>query len=64
MIDEPTANSFTEERDVVVAFTIATGEEYAFAMRPDDDRVSDINDALSAMRDDGTYDEIRERYIG
>ena len=64
MIDEPTANSFTEERDVVVAFTIATGEEYAFAMRPDDDRVSDVNDALSAMRDDGTYDEIRERYIG
>ena len=64
MIDEPTANSFTEQRDVVVAFTIATGEEYGFAMRPDDDRVSDINDGLSAMRDDGTYDEIRERYIG
>ena len=64
MIDEPTANSFTEERDVVVAFTIVTDEEYAFAMRPDDDRVSDVNDALSAMREDGTYDEIRERYIG
>jgi len=63
-VDEPTANSFADERDVTVAFTISTGEEYGLAMRPDDGRLSDINDALAEMRDDGTYEDIRTQWIG
>ena len=64
MVDEPTANSFADERPVAVTFTVGTGENYGLAMRPDDDRLSDINEGLASVRENGTYEELRAKYIG
>jgi len=64
IVDEPTANSFADERPVAVAFTIETDENYGLAMRPDDDRLSDINEGLASVRENGTYEELQAKYIG
>jgi polar amino acid transport system substrate-binding protein len=63
VIDIPVANNFADSRDVTVAFTIETGEEYGFGMREDDDRLSDINDGLAAVQDDGTYEDLVAKYF-
>jgi polar amino acid transport system substrate-binding protein len=42
-----------------------TVEEYGIAFRQDDDEFrKEVNDALSAIREDGTYDEIYDEYFG
>jgi polar amino acid transport system substrate-binding protein len=42
-----------------------TVEEYGIAFRQDDDEFRmEVNDALSAIRDDGTYDGIYDEYFG
>lgn len=58
IIDQPVAENFSSGRAVEVAFTIETGEQFGMGMRKDDDRLSDINDALGEIRDDGTYDDL------
>jgi polar amino acid transport system substrate-binding protein len=58
VIDIPVARNFADSRSVVVAFEIETGEEFGLGMREDDDRLSDVNDALAEMQDDGTYDDL------
>ncbi len=63
IIDIPVARNFENTRDVVVAFDIETGEEFGFGMRENDDRLEDINDALAAVQDDGTYDELVGEYF-
>jgi polar amino acid transport system substrate-binding protein len=63
IIDVPVANNFADSRDVEVAFVIETGEEYGLGMRQEDDRLSDINDALAEIRDDGTYEELVAEYF-
>ena len=63
VIDIPVAENFSSGRDVEVAFTIETGEEYGLGMRQDDDRIEDINDALAEVQEDGTYDELVQRYF-
>lgn len=63
IIDVPVARNFESNRDVSVAFVIETGEEYGLGMRQDDDRISDINDALATVREDGTYDDLVEEYF-
>jgi polar amino acid transport system substrate-binding protein len=41
-----------------------TVEEYGIAFRQDDDEFrKEVNDALSAIREDGTYDEIYDEYF-
>lgn len=64
VVDVPVAQNFASTRDVEVAFTIETGEEFGFGMRQDDDRVNDINDALETVMDDGTYENLVEEYFG
>ena len=64
MVDLPVAESFEETRDVEIAFTIETGEEFGFGMRQDDDRIADINTALAAVQDDSTFDDIVADYFG
>lgn len=64
VVDVPVAQNFASTRDVEVAFTIETGEEFGFGMRQDDDRIDDINDALETVVDDGTYDDLVEEYFG
>lgn len=62
VVDTPVARDFESNRDVAVAFTIPTGEQYGFGMRQGDDRIEEINDALATIRDDGTYDEIANEW--
>lgn len=62
--DVPVAENFAASRDVEIAFTIQTDENFGFGMRQDDDRIEDINDGLSAVRDDGTYDDLVGEYFG
>jgi polar amino acid transport system substrate-binding protein len=58
VIDIPVAQNFAASRSVVVAFQIETGEQFGLGMREDDDRLSDINDALEEVRNDGTYEDL------
>ncbi len=63
VIDVPVADNFADSRDVTVAFTIETGEEYGLGMRQDDDRLEDVNTALTEVRDGGTYDDLVSEYF-
>ncbi len=59
VLDTPTANTFADERDVSIAFTYETGEEYGFGIREsEDDLQTSLNTGLQAVRDSGRYDEI------
>lgn len=58
VVDSPVANTFAADRSVRIAFVHETGEQFGFGMRQDDDRVGDLNDALSTLQDEGTYDDI------
>lgn len=63
VIDIPVANNFADSRNVTVAFTIETGEQYGFGMRDGDERLSDINEGLSAVREAGTYNDLVSEYF-
>ncbi|PSQ16992.1 basic amino acid ABC transporter substrate-binding protein [Halobacteriales archaeon QS_8_69_26] len=63
VVDVPVARNFADSRSVEVAFTIETGEQYAFAMRNGDERIPEINDALTEIQDDGTYDDLVQKYF-
>ncbi|MFW6457845.1 MAG: transporter substrate-binding domain-containing protein [Halodesulfurarchaeum sp.] len=59
VLDTPVADSFVSERDVEVAFTYETGEQYGFGVREGaSDLQSALNDGLETVVDNGTYDEI------
>jgi len=62
--DVPVAENFAGSRNVEIAFTIQTDEEFGFGMRQDDDRVEEINEGLSTVQDSGTYDELVSEYFG
>jgi polar amino acid transport system substrate-binding protein len=64
--DEPVNQErANQDENVQVIQTFDTGESYGFALQPDrgDDLLQVINDGLAQLRDDGTYDEIYERYF-
>lgn len=61
--DRPTAAAVADEYDATIAFGIETGEEYALAMRTDDDRLDAIDAALTEILEDGTYDELVAEYL-
>lgn len=44
--------------------TIPTGEQYGIAFPQDSELVEPVNEALQEMKDDGTYAEIYEEWIG
>lgn len=62
--DVPVAENFAGSRDVEIAFTIQTNENFGFGMRQDDDRIEEINDGLSAVQEGGTYDDLVGEYFG
>lgn len=64
MVDLPVADGFAETRDVEIAFVIETGEAFGFGMRQGDDRIEDINTALTAVQEDGTFDDLVTEYFG
>jgi polar amino acid transport system substrate-binding protein len=64
--DEPVNQErANQDENVEVIETFDTGESYGFALLPDrgDDLLQVINDGLQQLKDDGTYDEIYERYF-
>lgn len=64
VIDVPVAENFAESRDVEVAFTIETGEQYGFGLRENDDtRQKAVNQGLQAVKDDGTYDDLLSKWF-
>ena len=44
--------------------TVPTGEQYGIAFPKDSDLVEPVNEALAEIKEDGTYEEIYERWIG
>ena len=52
------------DRDDAPPYLTLTIEEYGIAFRQDDDEFrEEVNEALAAIRDDGTYDEIYDEYF-
>lgn len=55
----------TQDDSLVVTETFPTGEEYGFAVDPDNaGLIEAINAELAELRDDGEYDEIFEKWFG
>jgi polar amino acid transport system substrate-binding protein len=54
-----------ENENLAVTGTFETDEQYGFAIAQDNQELVDqVNEQLQAMRDDGTYDELYEEWIG
>ncbi|MGM0448726.1 MAG: basic amino acid ABC transporter substrate-binding protein [Methanobacteriota archaeon] len=52
------------DRDDAPPYLTLTVEEYGIAFRQDDDNFrEEVNEALQAIRDDGTYDDIYDEYF-
>ena len=65
MIDVPVAETFAANRPVEVSFVYETGEQFGFGVRTDaDDLTSALNDGLSTVRDDGTYQDLTGEWFG
>ncbi|MEF8771168.1 substrate-binding domain-containing protein [Halodesulfurarchaeum sp.] len=59
VLDTPVADSFVADREVQVAFTYETGEQYGFAIREGASELqSTLNDGLATVKENGTYDDI------
>ncbi|MGH8937127.1 MAG: basic amino acid ABC transporter substrate-binding protein [Acidimicrobiia bacterium] len=65
IFDEPAAVDAAAERpSLAVVDTIDIDEEYGFPVNPENDELLDaVNQALQAMIDDGTYQEIYTKYF-
>ena len=64
IVDTPVAETFVSNRNVVIAFTIQTGEEYGFGVRENASELQTaLNDGLAAVREDGTYDNLTEKWF-
>jgi polar amino acid transport system substrate-binding protein len=62
--DLPVNLAHTEGGDFEVVETYSTGEEYGFAVREGNTALRDaINEQLGELRDNGTYDELYEKYF-
>lgn len=62
--DLPVNLDHTKDGQFKVVETYDTDEEYGFAIKKGNSQlVDDINGALDEMRDDGTYDEIYNKYF-
>lgn len=64
VVDKPVAQTFADQRSVKIAFTYETGEKYGFGLRQDDDaRMQAINEGLAAVRENGTYEKLRNEWF-
>ncbi|WP_254766233.1 basic amino acid ABC transporter substrate-binding protein [Salinilacihabitans rarus] len=64
ILDQPVGQTFESNRDVEVAFTFETGEEYGFGVRQDDgDLQSALSEGIAAVEESGEYDEITEKWF-
>jgi polar amino acid transport system substrate-binding protein len=54
-----------QDDEFIVTETFPTGEQYGFAMSQDNaGLLTAVNEALAAMQEDGTYDEIYAKWFG
>jgi polar amino acid transport system substrate-binding protein len=61
--DLPVNLDHTKDGDFQVVETYDTDEQYGFAVKTGNSLVDDLNGALGDMRDDGTYDDIYNKYF-
>ena len=62
--DLPVNIEHTKKGDFEIVDRYSTGEEYGFAVKQDNTALRDaINEQLAALRDNGTYDEIYDKYF-
>jgi polar amino acid transport system substrate-binding protein len=54
-----------EGGDFVIVQTYKTGEKYGFAVREEGSEalLKEINSQLQKLRDDGTYDDLYQKYF-
>ncbi|QSX00723.1 basic amino acid ABC transporter substrate-binding protein [Haloterrigena alkaliphila] len=65
VIDQPVAESFEADREVEIAFTFETGEEYGLGVRQDDDDLREaLNEGIAAVQESGEYEEITQEWFG
>ncbi len=65
VIDVPVADTFAANRPVESAFVYETGEKFGFGVREDDDALQTaLNEGLSTVREDGTYEELTQKWFG
>lgn len=57
------AGRIADDDSVAVVETFETGEQYGFAVAKGSDLKAELDDALQAVRDDGTYDELYAKYF-
>ena len=65
--DAPNVGFFANMRGmgrVKVVGPLYEGQQYGIAFPKGSDRVEAVNEALAAMREDGTYDEIHAEWFG
>jgi ABC-type amino acid transport substrate-binding protein len=62
----PAAQSEADESggELELVEVIATGEQYGIALPKDSPLAEPVNTALAEIKEDGTYEEIYERWIG
>lgn len=63
VVDDRVGQAVVAGADVEAAFGIQTGEQYAVAMRPDDDRFEDVEAALTEVLEDGTFDDLVAEHL-
>ena len=56
--------AFKTMKGLAVKDRIKTGEEYGLMMGKDDPKLAQLNDALTAMKGDGTLAKIHEKWFG
>lgn len=56
--------AFTQMEGLEVGYEIATGERFAMMMPKDSPLLEQVNDAISAMKEDGTMAELYEKWLG
>jgi polar amino acid transport system substrate-binding protein len=61
--DAPVNEGHAAENATVVVETYDTGESYGIAFEKGDPLVADVNAALAALRADGTYDALFDKYF-
>ncbi|MDD2980191.1 MAG: basic amino acid ABC transporter substrate-binding protein [Hespellia sp.] len=65
VIDDQPAKTFVEENEgLKILDTEYVEEDYALCFKKDSDLVDQVNDAIAALKADGTFDKIVEKYIG
>lgn len=64
VLDTPVADSFVADRDVEVAFTYETGEQYGFGIREGASELQTaLDEGLGTVKENGTYDDIVAKWF-